>query len=123
MSGTIRLVVESEQETLASKLLGRADATPGDVIQLSEEVRIRFERESPLGAFDGGALAGSYAFILEFATATGASLLANFLFEKLRSRATKGRINREAVEISEDDLRRVLMAKLDSGSRRPDRGH
>ncbi len=59
---------------------------------------------------------GTHFFMLTFGIKVDTGLIANWLYEKLRDRATKLRMDRIEVQINKSEIERVILEKIGIGT-------
>ena len=104
MSRSLDLQIETTDRGLDIEMLGAGHVSPGTQISLADGSTVTWSG-APLRKVAGE----PYVFNLVATLASvGAGVLSNWLYDMLKGRATKLRINRTEVEIAPDKIRIVI---------------
>jgi len=109
----MNIEIHTQEKDLVYDLLGKSSATINDEIQISDQLKLRYEGTDCCKAVGFPEIA---YFVLTigsgFAVDLAAGVTANWLYDKLKGKKIKVIIERTEVEIDRGEIKKVIIEKL-----------
>jgi hypothetical protein len=107
----MQLEIDTEDRKLGFDLVGTSNSlSPGTKVEIPGSAILTFDGLIGRKAFG---FPVTLEFILTFSSGVSAGIVANWLYEKIKGRALKLRIDRTEVQINKGEIERIIFEKIE----------
>ncbi len=107
----LQIEIDTEDRKLGFDLMGTPDSlSAGSEVKVPGNALLAFEGIIGRKAFG---FPGTLEFIMTFTTGVSAGVVANWLYEKLKGRTSRIRIDRTEVQLNKGEIERIIVERIE----------
>lgn len=106
----IEIEIRTPDRKVLSDVMGQSSPSAGTVTQIQADTTLTYKTEFLAESSDA---ANIFYFVLTYASGVSSSIVANWLWSKLKGKSGRVVIDRSEVEFEEGQIKRILNEKID----------